>query len=79
MWELFCMVYSYASFSPLIISTCNSTDGDIRVIKLNTDVDLDAYLNPIALILCYYILAISSQFILDTKVSYFIFTFLMSN
>lgn len=69
----FCF-YSLAGFSPLIVSSCNETDGDIRVIHLNNTVDLDAFLNPIALLLCYYVLAISSRFILNAKViisSYF--------
>lgn len=58
----------FAGFSPLIISSCNSTDGDIRVIYLNNTVDVDAFLNPLALLLCYYTLAIASGFILDGKV-----------
>ncbi|XP_031619375.1 piezo-type mechanosensitive ion channel component isoform X7 [Contarinia nasturtii] len=54
-------------FSPLIVSSCNSTTGDIRVIYLNQMLDLDAFLNPVALLLCYYALIISSGFILDAK------------
>lgn len=51
------------------MSSCNETDGDIRVIHWNSNVDLDAFLNPIALLLCYYVLAVSSKFILDAKVT----------
>ncbi|XP_055299200.1 piezo-type mechanosensitive ion channel component isoform X31 [Sitodiplosis mosellana] len=54
-------------FSPLIVSSCNSTSGDIRVIYLNQTLDVDAFLNPVALLLCYYALVISSGFILDAK------------
>lgn len=61
-------VHSLLGFSPLIVSSCNSTFGDIRVIYLNHTLDLDAFLNPVALLLCYYALIISSGFILDAKV-----------
>lgn len=63
------LYYSLAGFSSLIMSSCNLTGGDIRVIYLNNTIDIDAFLNPIALILCYYALTISSRFILDAKVS----------
>lgn len=62
--------FRFAGFSPLIVSACNGTDGDIRVLHLNDSVDLDAFLNPIALLLCYYVLAIASSFILDAKVTH---------
>lgn len=63
-----CRFSSLLGFSPLLVSSCNSTSGDIRVIYLNRTFDLDAFLNPVALLLCYYALVISSGFILDTKV-----------
>lgn len=66
MIHFFC--YSLLGFSPLLQSSCNSTSGDIRVIYLNETLDLDAFLNPVALLLCYYVLVISSGFILDAKV-----------
>lgn len=59
----------FAGFSPLILSWCNSTGGDIRELTINDAVDTDAFLNPIALLVCYYTLAITSRFILDRKVS----------
>lgn len=59
---------SLLGFSPLLVSSCNSTSGDIRVMYLNRSFDMDAFLNPVALLLCYYALVISSGFILDTKV-----------
>lgn len=65
--------YSLVGLSPLIISSCNSTDGDIRIILMNNNIDLDAFLNPIALILCYYTLVISSAFILNAKVNLLLF------
>lgn len=63
--------FRFAGFSPLLVSSCNETDGDIRVIHLNDALDLDAFLNPVALLLCYYVLAIASKFILDAKVTIF--------
>lgn len=70
-------VYRFLGFSPLLTSTCNvtnTTSGDIRVIYLNKTLDLDAFFNPVALLLCYYVLVISSGFILDTKVNFFYFS-----
>lgn len=64
-------LFRFVGFSPLLVSSCNDTDGDIRVIHLNDTLDLDAFLNPLALLLCYYVLAISSKFILDAKVTIF--------
>lgn len=73
-WILFYnLSFRFLGFSPLLISTCNVTnstpEGDIRIIYLNQTLDLDAFLNPIALLLCYYVLVISSDFILNTKVN----------
>lgn len=71
-------LFRFVGFSPLLVSSCNDTDGDIRVIHLNDTLDLDAFLNPLALLLCYYVLAISSKFILDAKVTIFESFFLVS-
>lgn len=60
--------FRFSGLSPLILSSCNSTDGDIRVLTVNTDLEIDAFLNPLALLLCYYTLAIASSFILNQKV-----------
>jgi hypothetical protein len=48
-------------------SSCDN-GTDIRVITFNTDLDLDRYLNPIVLILCYYIVAITSKVLLGPQV-----------
>lgn len=72
----FLFAYRFLGFSPLLISTCNatnSTPGDIRIIYYNETLDLDAFLNPIALLLCYYTLVIASSLILDTKVKWVFF------
>uniref|UniRef100_A0A1L8DF30 Putative piezo-type mechanosensitive ion channel component isoform x14 n=1 Tax=Nyssomyia neivai TaxID=330878 RepID=A0A1L8DF30_9DIPT len=65
-------------FVPLFISTCdNSTNGtsngnetyvdDIRIVNFNTDAPIDAILNPVIILLCFYTLAISSTMILRQK------------
>ncbi|XP_055681362.1 piezo-type mechanosensitive ion channel component isoform X3 [Lutzomyia longipalpis] len=66
-------------FVPLFISTCdNSTnvtsqDGnktyvdDIRIVNFNTDAPIDAILNPVIILLCFYTLAVSSTMILRQK------------
>lgn len=54
-----------------MISTCNVTDsypGGIRMLHINRSLELDVFLNPFALFVCYYILVISSDFILNAKV-----------
>lgn len=64
------VIHRFLGFSPLIISNCTTTDVD-----LNIDLDLDAFLNPVALFLCYYILAISSSFVLNQKVFLSLFVY----
>ncbi|KAG5675805.1 hypothetical protein PVAND_005679 [Polypedilum vanderplanki] len=52
--------------APIYSSSCdNSTD--IRVINFNFDLDLDHYLNPIALIICYIIIGLTSVLLLDPQ------------
>ncbi|XP_055712299.1 piezo-type mechanosensitive ion channel component isoform X3 [Phlebotomus papatasi] len=63
-------------FVPLFNSTCDSSNNDtsngtyvndIRIVKFNTDAPIDAILNPIIILLCFYTLAISSTMILRQK------------
>lgn len=42
---------------------------DIRVIEFNYGLDLDHYLNPIALIMCYFVVAITSSVLLGPQVN----------
>lgn len=50
-------------------STCEG-GADIRVINFNGTFDVDHYLNPVILILTYYILTITSNLILSQQVYY---------
>ncbi|XP_059615886.1 piezo-type mechanosensitive ion channel component isoform X4 [Phlebotomus argentipes] len=62
-------------FVPLFISTCDNSNGtfngtyadDIRIVNFNTDAPIDAILNPVIILLCFYTLAISSTMILRQK------------
>jgi hypothetical protein len=45
---------------------------DIREIIFNDTLDLDHYLNPVALIICYLIIALTSSILLDPQVIYLI-------
>ncbi|XP_037913806.1 piezo-type mechanosensitive ion channel component isoform X2 [Hermetia illucens] len=49
-----------SGLEPLFISSCTKGD-DIRVISFNDSVYFDSYLNPIAILLCYYILALTCK------------------
>lgn len=60
----------FIGFAPLIISNCDAPDKDIRIIYYNNEVQFDSYLNPLAILFCYYSLAIVSSFILNTTVSF---------
>lgn len=62
-------IIRFLGFSPLVISQCDGLNSsDIRIIEYNTTVDVDSYLNPLAILLCYYTLAITSSLILNNKV-----------
>lgn len=50
-------------------SSCDSNTSDIRIIEFNDTLDLDHYLNPIALILCYFVVALTSRVLLGPKVT----------
>ena len=58
-------------FSAIYQSSCDN-GSDIRVIEFNDDLDLDHYLNPIALILCYFVVAITSKVLLGPQVIYLV-------
>lgn len=50
-------------------SSCDGNTSDIRIIEFNDTLDLDHYLNPIALILCYFVVALTSRVLLGPKVT----------
>ena len=54
-------------FPAIYTSSCDNAT-DIRVINFNEDLDLDHYLNPIALIICYLVVTLTSIILLDPQV-----------
>lgn len=61
-------LYRFLGFDPLVQSFC-SADASLNVlIDYNRDVNFDSYLNPLAIIVCYYTLAITSGLILSSTV-----------
>lgn len=70
-------IIRFIGFSPLVLSDCDplQPDSDIRIIKYNTDIQVDAYLNPFAILLCYYTLVITSRVILNNQVCLFRFIY----
>ncbi|CAO1375472.1 unnamed protein product [Diamesa hyperborea] len=47
-------------FSAIYSSSCGGNESDIRIIDFDSNLDLDHYLSPISLIICYFILSITS-------------------
>lgn len=60
----FKLVFSYAGFKPLFQWECASDSQ--KPVSFNNAVQLDAFLSPLALLLCYYTLAVCSQ--IDVRV-----------
>lgn len=56
-------------FVDIYSSSCDGNSSDIRIIEFNDTLDLDHYLNPIALILCYFVVALTSRVLLGPKVT----------
>lgn len=55
-------------FAAVYVSSCDN-GSDIRVIEFDEDLDLDHYLNPIVLIICYFVVAITSRVLLGPQVT----------
>jgi hypothetical protein len=55
-------------FSAIFKSSCDN-GSDIRVMQFDDDLDLDHYLNPIALIVCYFIVTITAKVMLGPQVT----------
>ncbi|CAH1708045.1 unnamed protein product [Chironomus riparius] len=53
-------------FPAIYTSSCDNAT-DIRVINFNEDLDLDHYLNPIALIICYLVVTLTSIILLEPQ------------
>lgn len=60
-------IFRYLGFDVFYISTCEN-DSDIRIIDFNHDLELDSYFNPIAIVLCYFTLAITTSLLFEPKV-----------
>jgi hypothetical protein len=56
-------------FAAIYISSCDN-ETDIRVTKFDDTLDLDHYLNPISLIFCYFVIAITSRVVLGPQVNF---------
>lgn len=56
-------------WTAIYVSSCDN-GTDIRVFNFDTDLDIDRYLNPIVLVLCYYVVAITSRVLLGPKVNF---------
>lgn len=54
---------------PAIYSSSCDNETDIRVMEFNTDLDYDHYINPVALILCYFVVTITSKALLGPQVN----------
>lgn len=65
-------------FSDIYSSSCDGGQRDIRIIAFNKEKELDHVLNPIALIICYFILAVTSNFLLKPKVIFVIESMLVT-
>lgn len=61
-------VIRFLGFSPLALSPQCGNTTDNREIEYNRDVNWDSYLNPLAILLCYYTLVITSRLILNNQV-----------
>lgn len=57
----------FLGFEQIFSSSC---ENDIRVIVINNTLEIDSYLNPIALLVCYYTLSLTSVLVLSPKVSF---------
>ncbi|XP_070500560.1 piezo-type mechanosensitive ion channel component isoform X4 [Chironomus tepperi] len=53
-------------FPAIYTSSCDNAT-DIRIINFNEDLDLDHYLNPIALIICYLVVTLTSIILLEPQ------------
>lgn len=60
--------YRFLGFSSLYIFPNCTPETDIREFYFNQDAKLEAFLNPVAILLCFFTLAISSGVSLNTKV-----------
>lgn len=82
---MFLFLCRLLGFVPLFISTCdhNSTvmplnctsygnvtfPQDIRIISVNVNADIDEILNPIMILVCFYVMALVSALLLGPQVS----------
>jgi hypothetical protein len=55
---------------PAIYSSSCDNGTDIRVMEFNANLDLDHYLNPVALIVCYFVVSITSKVLLGPQVKF---------
>jgi hypothetical protein len=67
-FNTFLTFHRLLGIAPIYSSSCGN-GSDIRVIDFNSDLDLDHYLNPIALIICYVVVALTSVILLDPQVN----------
>lgn len=67
-------VIRFLGFSPLALSPQCGNSTDNREIVYNRDVNWDSYLNPLAILLCYYTLVITSRLILNNQVRMHLFS-----
>ena len=68
-----CWQIRILALTPILTSSCDN-QSDIREVEFNSDLGSDYYINPIAILLCYYVVALSSNVLLRTMV---IFSFLI--
>lgn len=61
------LVKRILGFAAIYSSSCDNAT-DIRVIEFNDDLDLDHYLNPVSLIICYFVVTITSRVLLGPQV-----------
>lgn len=68
--SIVCLFFSrYLGFDKFITSSCDN-GTDIRIIDFDHNLDVDSYLNPIAILLCYYTLGVTSSLLLRPKVKF---------
>lgn len=58
----------FLGIDPLVHSFCSTNKMANVLIDYNREVQFDSYLNPLALIVCYYTLVITSGLLLDSTV-----------
>lgn len=67
--EFFKYVIRILGLVDIYSSSCEGKNTDVRVLNLNKELKLDHMLHPISMIVCYFVLAVTSSVLLKPNVS----------